>query len=71
MDVSACALKRIVAHGQDGDSTAGQLTDDMNRLRASVERLEAVALVGKGAASLRIPLSPGGLQTAFLPGPYY
>lgn len=47
MDVSAFALKRIAAHSQDGDVTAGYLTDDVNRLRVPMERLEGVALGGK------------------------
>lgn len=41
MDVSAYALKRIAAHS-DGDVTAGYLTDDVNRLRVPMERLERV-----------------------------
>ncbi|MUV15428.1 tyrosine-type recombinase/integrase [Noviluteimonas gilva] len=41
MDVSAYALKRIVAHSEGGDVTAGYLTDDVSRLRAPMERLEA------------------------------
>jgi integrase len=40
MDVSAYALKRIAAHSQDGDVTAGYLADDVQRLRAPMERLE-------------------------------
>ena len=47
MDVSAYALKRIAAHSQDGDVTAGYLSDDVNRLRSPMERLESVALAGK------------------------
>lgn len=47
MDISAYALKRIAAHSQDGDVTAGYLTDDVNRLRVPMERLEAAALAGK------------------------
>lgn len=44
MDVSGFALKRIAAHSQLGDVTAGYLTDDVNRLRAPLERLEKAAL---------------------------
>lgn len=44
MDVSAYALKRIAAHSQAGDVTAGYLTDDVNRLRRPIERLEAIVL---------------------------
>ena len=44
MDVSAYALKRIAAHSQAGDVTAGYLTDDVNRLRRPMERLEAIVL---------------------------
>ncbi len=47
MDVSAYALKRIAAHSQEGDVTAGYLTDDVNRLRVPMERLERVAF-GQG-----------------------
>ena len=42
MDVSAYALKRIAAHSDGGDVTAGYLGDDVNRLRGPIERLEAV-----------------------------
>jgi integrase len=41
MDVSAYALKRIAAHSEGGDVTAGYLTDHVGRLRAPMERLEA------------------------------
>ncbi|UHQ19519.1 tyrosine-type recombinase/integrase [Lysobacter sp. KIS68-7] len=41
MDVSAYALKRIAAHSEGDDVTAGYLTDDVSRLRAPMERLEA------------------------------
>lgn len=44
MDVSAYALKRIAAHAQSGDVTAGYLADDVERLRVPMERLESVAL---------------------------
>lgn len=44
MDVSAYALKRIAAHSQSGDVTAGYLADDVERLRVPMERLENVAL---------------------------
>ena len=40
MDVSAYALKAIAAHSQLADVTAGYLTDDVERLRAPLERLE-------------------------------
>lgn len=55
MDVSAYALKRIAAHSQDGDVTAGYLSDDVNRLRAPMERMESVALAGKGKGNV-IPM---------------
>lgn len=44
MDVSAYALKRIAAHAQSGDVTAGYLADDVERLRVPMERLENAAL---------------------------
>lgn len=44
MDVSAYALKRIAAHAQSSDVTAGYLADDVERLRVPMERLENVAL---------------------------
>jgi len=40
MDVSAYALKAIAAHSQLADVTAGYLTDDVERLRGPIERLE-------------------------------
>ncbi len=43
MDVSGYALKRIAAHSQSGDVTAGYLADDVERLRVPMERLESVA----------------------------
>jgi integrase len=46
MDVSGYALKRIAAHSQLGDVTAGYVMDDVNRLRAPMERLEMVVLAG-------------------------
>ncbi len=52
MDVSGYALKRIAAHSQAGDVTAGYLTDDVNRLRAPMERLETVVLTGKGKGNI-------------------
>jgi integrase len=52
MDVSAFALRRIAAHSQEGDVTAGYLTDDVNRLRAPIERLESIALTGKGKGNV-------------------
>jgi integrase len=52
MDVSGYALKRIAAHSQLGDVTAGYLTDDVNRLRAPMERLENVALTGNGESNI-------------------
>jgi len=52
MDVSAYALKRIAAHSQDGDVTAGYLSDDVNRLRLPMERLESISLDGKSAANV-------------------
>ena len=42
MDVSAFALKRIAAHSQAGDVTAGYLANDVNRLRGPLERLESI-----------------------------
>lgn len=44
LDVSAYALKRIAAHSQAGDVTAGYLVDDVNRLRGPMERLEDIVL---------------------------
>src|SRR3546814_17742852 len=52
MDVSAYALKRIAAHSQQSDVTAGYLSDDVHRLRAPMERLESVALPGKGKSHI-------------------
>lgn len=52
MDVSAYALKRIAAHAETGDVTAGYLADDVSRLRAPMERLEAVALTGKAGGKV-------------------
>lgn len=52
LDVSAYALKRIAAHSQDGDVTAGYLSDDVNRLRAPMERLETIALTGVGKGTV-------------------
>ncbi|MFC3816620.1 tyrosine-type recombinase/integrase [Lysobacter sp. GCM10012299] len=40
MDVSGYALKKIAAHSQGADVTAGYLTDDVERLRSPIERLE-------------------------------
>ena len=48
MDVSAYALKRIAAHSEKGDVTAGYLADDVERLRGPIERLERAVLGGKG-----------------------
>lgn len=50
MDVSAYALKRIAAHSQESDVTAGYLADDVHRLRSPMERLEAALLTGKTSA---------------------
>lgn len=44
MDVSAYALKRIAAHSQDADVTAGYFADDVHRLRSPMERLERAVL---------------------------
>lgn len=58
LDVSAYALKRIAAHSQDGDVTAGYLVDDVNRLRRPMERLEAIVLQageGENIVPLRHP----------------
>lgn len=52
MDVSAYALKRIAAHSQDGDVTAGYLTDDVNRLRVPMERLERAVLSDAGRENI-------------------
>src|SRR3546814_20635263 len=52
MDVSAYALKRIAAHSQQSDVAAGHLSDDVHRLRAPMERLESVALLGKGKSNI-------------------
>lgn len=48
MDVSAYALKRIAAHSQAGDVTAGYLADDVERLRKPMERLELAVLGNPG-----------------------
>lgn len=50
MDVSAYALKRIAAHSQESDVTAGYLADDVHRLRSPMERLETALLSGKKSA---------------------
>ena len=52
MDVSAYALKRIAAHSQDDDVTAGYLSDDVNRLRSPMERLEAIALAQEAETNI-------------------
>jgi integrase len=52
MDVSAYALKRIAAHSQDGDVTAGYLADDVQRLRSPMERLEHEVLGTKAEAKV-------------------
>jgi len=44
MDVSAYALKRIAAHSQEADVTAGYFADDVHRLRSPIERLERAVL---------------------------
>lgn len=49
MDVSAYALKRIAAHSEKGDVTAGYLADDVERLRGPMERLERSIFGGTGA----------------------
>ncbi|GGA69046.1 integrase [Arenimonas soli] len=48
MDVSAYALKRIAAHSERGDVTAGYLADDVERLRGPMERLERAVFGGAG-----------------------
>src|SRR3546814_1682857 len=53
MDVSAYALKRIAAHSQQSDVTAGYLSDDVHRLRAPMERLESEI----GRAHVRTPVT--------------
>jgi integrase len=52
MDVSAYALKRIAAHSQIADVTAGYLADDAGRLRSPMERLEAVVFNGKSESNV-------------------
>ena len=52
LDVSAYALKRIAAHSEKYDVTAGYLAYDVNRLRAPMERLEMIALTGKEAGNI-------------------
>lgn len=52
MDVSAYALKRIAAHSQEADVTAGYLSVDVNRLRAPMERLEGVIFAGKDRGNI-------------------
>lgn len=49
MDVSAYALKRIAAHSEKGDVTAGYLADDVERLRGPIERLERSIFGGAGS----------------------
>lgn len=53
LDVSAYALKRILGHSEAGDVTAGYLADNVERLRAPMERLEQAAL---GSAGVVVPL---------------
>lgn len=48
MDVSAYALKRIAAHSEKGDVTAGYLADDVERLRGPIERLERAVFGAQG-----------------------
>lgn len=60
MDVSAYALKRIAAHSQAGDVTAGYLSDDVNRLRAPMERLEAAVLGARITEKVVSLVSHGG-----------
>lgn len=55
MDVSAYALKRIAAHSEAGDVTAGYLADDVERLRGPMERLERAAL---GTRAQVVALAP-------------
>ena len=52
LDVSAYALKRLAAHSQDADVTAGYLSGDVNRLRAPMERLENIVMAGKTDANV-------------------
>lgn len=60
MDVSAYALKRIAAHSQEADVTAGYLVDDVHRLRAPMERLERAAFIGASGGNVMLI----GLQAA-------
>lgn len=61
MDVSAYALKRIAAHSEESDVTAGYLADDVNRLRVPMERLEAVVLSREGHGNVvRLEVEPSG-----------
>ncbi|UNK50557.1 tyrosine-type recombinase/integrase [Lysobacter sp. S4-A87] len=53
MDVSAYALKAIAAHSEAGDVTRGYLADDVERLRAPIERLEQSVL---GTSGRVVPL---------------
>ena len=52
MDVSAYALKRIAAHSQDADVTAGYFADDVHRLRSPMERLEKALLAEQGEGTV-------------------
>jgi len=54
MDVSAYALKAIAAHSQLADVTAGYITDDVERLRVPIERLER-RIFGQASAKV-VPL---------------
>ena len=48
MDVSAYALKRIAAHSDPSDVTAGYIVQDAERLRRPIERLEQAVLGTRG-----------------------
>jgi len=54
MDVSAYALKAIAAHSQLADVTAGYITDDVERLRVPMEKLERKVLSGEGAKVIQL-----------------
>lgn len=52
MDISHYALKRIAAHSDGGDVTTGYLADDVERLRAPMERLERAILGSNDGAAI-------------------
>src|SRR3546814_7041768 len=55
MDVSAYALKRIVATSQQSDVTAGSLSDDVHRLRSEEHTSELQSLMRISYAVFCLP----------------